>query len=105
MSTSEQYTDDLNLEDITSGSTFSQNIENLEGLTSLHGDQQVLIIYIYFKNIFLNIEFFSLVYEILRPITNDLKFQKCDRFNIRSQSYLKIISGFEIFFFGLRLRS
>ena len=48
MSTSEQSTGDLNMEDIASGSTFSQNIENLEGLTSLHADQQVLIVYIYF---------------------------------------------------------
>ena len=52
MSTSEQYTGDLNMEDIASGSTFSHNIENLEGLTSLHADQQVLIVYIYFKNNF-----------------------------------------------------
>jgi len=53
MSTSEQSTSpanygrsrkrclsgDLNMEDITSDSTFSQNIKNIEGLTSLHADQ------------------------------------------------------------------
>ena len=52
MSTSEQFTSpansgrsrkrslsgDLNMEDISSGSTFFQNIENIEGLTSLHAD-------------------------------------------------------------------
>ena len=47
MSTSEQSTGDLNMEDIASGSTLSQNIENLEGLTSLHSDQQVLIVSIF----------------------------------------------------------
>ena len=62
MSTSEQSTSpansvrsrkrclsgDLNMEDISSGSTFSQNIENIEGLTSLHADQQVLIVSVFF---------------------------------------------------------
>ena len=38
---------DLNMEDISSGSTFSQNIENIEGLTSLHADEQVLIVSIF----------------------------------------------------------
>ena len=35
---------DLNMENISSGSTFSQNIESIEGLTSLHVDQQVFIV-------------------------------------------------------------
>ena len=51
MSTSEQSTGNLNMEDIASGSTFSQNIENLEGLTSLHADQQVLIVSFFLKTI------------------------------------------------------
>ena len=49
MSTSEQSTGDLNIEDIASGYTFSQNIENLEGLTSLHADEQVLIVSVFFN--------------------------------------------------------
>ena len=62
MSTSEQSTSpansgrshkrslspDLNMEDISSGSTFSQNIESIEGLTSLHADQEVFIVSIFF---------------------------------------------------------
>ena len=55
------------MEDISSGSTFSQNIESIEGLTSLHADQQVFIVSIFFRN-FLNVKSFSVAYMVLRPI-------------------------------------
>jgi len=35
---------DLYIDHISSGSTFSQNIESIEGLRSLHADQEVLIL-------------------------------------------------------------
>ena len=61
MSTSEQSTSpansgrshkrslspDLNMDHISSGSTFSQNIESIEGLRSLHADQEVFILSIF----------------------------------------------------------
>ena len=83
------------MEDISSGSTFSQNIENIEGLTSLHADQQVLIVSNFSRN-FLNIEFFSLVYMVLRPI---ITCSKVLEMRPRSQFYLKIISGCDSIFF------
>ena len=58
---------DLNMDHISSGSTFSQNIESIEGLTSLHADQQVFIVSFFFCN-FLNIEAFSVAYMELRHI-------------------------------------
>ena len=58
---------DLNMEDISSGSTFSQNIKSIEGLTSLHADQEVFTVSIFFHN-FLNVEAFSVAYMKLRPI-------------------------------------
>ena len=91
MSTSEQSTSpvnsgrsrkrslspDLNMNHISSCSTSSQNVENLEGLTSLHADQQVFIVSIFFRN-FLNIESFSVTYMVLRP---KLRFQNNNHFN------------------------
>ena len=108
MSTSEQYTSpansgrsrkrslspNLNMEDISSGSTFSQNIENIEGLTSLHADQQVFIVSIFFSN-FLNVESCSIAYMVLRPI---ITCSTVLEMRPRSQFYLKIISGCESFF-------
>ena len=58
---------DLNMNHISSGSTFSQNIESIEGLRSLHGDQEVFILSIFSRN-FLNVEDFSVAYMELRPI-------------------------------------
>ena len=71
MSTSEQSTSpansgrsrkrslspDLNMDHISSGSTFSQNIESIEGLRSLHADQEIFILSLFSHN-FLNVEDF-----------------------------------------------
>ena len=73
MSTSEQSTSpansgrsrkwslspDLNMDHISSGSTFSQNTESTEGLRSLHADQEIFILSISPRN-FLNVEDFIL---------------------------------------------
>ena len=80
MSTSEQSTSptnsgrsrkrslspDINMDHISSGSTFSQNIESIEGLRSLHADQEVFILSIFPRN-FLNVEDFCVAYMELRP--------------------------------------
>ena len=74
MSTSEQSTSlansgrsrkrslspDLNMDHISSGSTFSQNIESIEGLRSLHADQEVFY-FINFSRNFLNVEDFYFI--------------------------------------------
>ena len=52
---------DLNMDHISSGSTSSQNIKSIEGLRSLHGDQEVFILSIFYRN-FLNVEDFSVAY-------------------------------------------
>ena len=50
---------DLSMDYISSGSTFSHNIESIEGLRSLHADQEVIILSIFSRN-FLNVEDFFL---------------------------------------------
>ena len=55
------------MDHISSGSNFSQNIESIEGLISLHADQEVFILSIFPRN-FLNVEDFSEAYMELRPI-------------------------------------
>ena len=79
MSTSEQSTfpinsgrkrslsPDLNIDHISSGSTYSQNIKSIEGLRSLHADQEVFILSIFPRN-FLNVEDFYVAYIELQPI-------------------------------------
>ena len=56
---------DLNMDHISSGSTFSQNIESIEGFRSLHADQEVFILSIFPRN-FLNVENFCVAYMELR---------------------------------------
>ena len=48
------------MDHISSGSTFSQNIESIEGLRSLHADQEVFILSISPRN-FLNVEDFYFI--------------------------------------------
>ena len=88
MSTSEQCTSpansdrsrkrslspDLNMDHISSGSTFSQNIESIEGLRSLHADQDIFILS--FLPQFLICERFCLAYMKLRP-----KFRFTEQYN------------------------
>ena len=54
---------DLNIDHISSGSTFSQNIKCIEGLSSLHADQEVIILPIFSCN-FLNLEDLCVAYML-----------------------------------------